>query len=58
MNARDVQAHWFDVRKVMRTSDRFGRGTGRRSACGTGRAEQLLPAPERNFGHYSGLYRQ
>ncbi|MCK6920187.1 lysine-sensitive aspartokinase 3 [Enterobacter kobei] len=25
MRERNVQAHWFDVRKVMRTSDRFGR---------------------------------
>ncbi len=25
LRERDVQAQWFDVRKVMRTSDRFGR---------------------------------
>jgi aspartate kinase len=25
LRERNVQAQWFDVRKVMRTSDRFGR---------------------------------
>ncbi len=25
LRERDVQAQWFDVRKVMRTNDRFGR---------------------------------
>jgi aspartate kinase len=25
LRARNVQAQWFDVRKIMRTSDRFGR---------------------------------
>ncbi len=25
MRERNVQAQWFDVRKIMRTSDRFGR---------------------------------
>ncbi|EBH7095638.1 lysine-sensitive aspartokinase 3 [Salmonella enterica] len=35
LRERDVQAHWFDVRKVMRTSDRFGRAELA--------AQQLLP---------------
>ncbi len=51
---------WFDVRKVMRTwKHRFGRAEPDASqrACGTGRAA-VAPAPERNVGHYSGLYRQ
>ncbi|SUG17439.1 lysine-sensitive aspartokinase III [Salmonella enterica subsp. arizonae] len=58
LRERDVQAHWFDVRKVMRTSDRFGRAEPDvASACGTGRAA-VAPTPERNSGHYPRLYRR
>lgn len=58
LRERDVQGPL--VRRAQ--SDAYQRslwscGTGRRSACGTGRAA-VAPAPERNVGHYSGLYRQ
>lgn len=43
LRERDVQAHWFDVRKVMRTSDRFGRAEPDVAALAELAAQQLLP---------------
>lgn len=43
LRERDVQAHWFDVHKVMRTSDRFGRAEPDVAALAELAAQQLLP---------------
>ncbi|EOU9562747.1 lysine-sensitive aspartokinase 3 [Cronobacter dublinensis] len=43
MRERDVQAQWFDVRKVMRTSDRFGRAEPDVAALAELCAQQLAP---------------
>ncbi|MDF4192100.1 hypothetical protein PV939_11860, partial [Ligilactobacillus salivarius] len=43
LRERDVQAQWFDVRKVMRTNDRFGRAEPDIAALAELAALQLLP---------------
>ncbi|WNY82410.1 lysine-sensitive aspartokinase 3 [Cronobacter dublinensis] len=43
LRERDVQAQWFDVRKVMRTSDRFGRAEPDVAALAELCAQQLVP---------------
>ena len=43
LRERDVQAQWFDVRKVMRTNDRFGRAEPDVAALAELVALQLLP---------------
>ncbi|EPE1852189.1 lysine-sensitive aspartokinase 3 [Cronobacter dublinensis] len=43
LRERDVQAQWFDVRKVMRTSDRFGRAEPDVAALAELCAQQLAP---------------
>lgn len=43
LRERDVQAQWFDVRKVMRTNDRFGRAEPDVAALAELAAVQLLP---------------
>ncbi len=43
LRERDVQAQWFDVRKVMRTNDRFGRAEPDVAALAELAALQLLP---------------
>jgi len=43
LRERDVQAQWFDVRKVMRTSDRFGRAEPDVAALGQLVTQQLVP---------------
>lgn len=43
LRERDVQAQWFDVRKVMRTNDRFGRAEPDVAALAELTALQLLP---------------
>ncbi len=44
LRERDVQAQWFDVRKVMRTSDRFGRAEPDVAALAELCAQQLARA--------------
>ncbi len=44
LRERDVQAQWFDVRKVMRTNDRFGRAEPDVAALAELAALQLLHA--------------
>lgn len=46
LRERDVQAQWFDVRKVMRTNDRFGRAEPDVAALAELAALQLLPTPQ------------
>ncbi|MEX5384126.1 lysine-sensitive aspartokinase 3 [Cronobacter muytjensii] len=43
LRERNVQAQWFDVRKVMRTSDRFGRAEPDVAALAELCAQQLTP---------------
>ena len=43
LRERSVQAQWFDVRKVMRTSDRFGRAEPDVAALAELAAQQLSP---------------
>lgn len=43
LRERDVQAQWFDVRKVMRTSDRFGRAEPDVTALAELATQQLAP---------------
>ncbi|ELQ6132869.1 lysine-sensitive aspartokinase 3 [Cronobacter dublinensis] len=43
LRERDVQAQWFDVRKVMRTSDRFGRAEPDVAVLAELCAQQLAP---------------
>lgn len=43
LRERDIQAQWFDVRKVMRTNDRFGRAEPDVAALAELTALQLLP---------------
>lgn len=43
LRERDVQAQWFDVRKVMRTNDRFGRAEPDVAALAELASLQLLP---------------
>jgi len=43
LRERSVQAQWFDVRKVMRTSDRFGRAEPDVAALAELAAQQLAP---------------
>ena len=43
LRQRDVTAQWFDVRKVMRTSDRFGRAEPEVNTLSQLVAEQLQP---------------
>ncbi|MFP1744287.1 lysine-sensitive aspartokinase 3 [Lonsdalea quercina] len=43
LRERSVEAEWFDVRKIMRTNDRFGRAEPDCEALGTLTREQLLP---------------
>lgn len=43
LRERNVQAQWFDVRKVMRTSDRFGRAEPDVAALAELSAQQLAP---------------
>ncbi len=61
LRERNVQAQWFDVRKVMRTSDRFGRAEpdvemlAELTNAGSGSA---APRPAEGHGDHPGLYRQ
>lgn len=43
MRERNIQAQWFDVRKVMRTSDRFGRAEPDVEALAELTSQQLAP---------------
>ena len=43
MRQRDINVQWFDVRKVMRTSDRFGRAEPDVTAVGQLVAQHLAP---------------
>ncbi|WP_114192439.1 lysine-sensitive aspartokinase 3 [Edaphovirga cremea] len=43
LRQRDVQAEWFDIRKVMRTNDRFGRAEPDTVALAELAQQQLLP---------------
>ncbi|KLG20517.1 aspartate kinase [Enterobacter roggenkampii] len=43
MRERNVQAQWFDVRKIMRTSDRFGRAEPDVEALAELTSQQLAP---------------
>ncbi|MFP1724439.1 lysine-sensitive aspartokinase 3 [Lonsdalea quercina] len=43
LRERSVEAEWFDVRKIMRTNDRFGRAEPDCEALGALTREQLLP---------------
>ena len=43
MRERNVQAQWFDVRKIMRTSDRFGRAEPDVEALAERTNQQLAP---------------
>ncbi|HDR2754210.1 MULTISPECIES: lysine-sensitive aspartokinase 3 [Enterobacter] len=43
MRERNIQAQWFDVRKVMRTSDRFGRAEPDVEALAELTTQQLAP---------------
>lgn len=43
LRERNVQAQWFDVRKVMRTNDRFGRAEPDVAALAELSAQQLAP---------------
>ncbi|MEG4692200.1 lysine-sensitive aspartokinase 3 [Enterobacter cloacae] len=43
MRERNVQAQWFDVRKIMRTSDRFGRAEPDVGALAELTNQQLVP---------------
>ncbi|HGF1016097.1 lysine-sensitive aspartokinase 3 [Enterobacter cloacae] len=43
MRERNVQAQWFDVRKIMRTSDRFGRAEPDVEALAELTNQQLVP---------------
>ncbi|HGG8912918.1 lysine-sensitive aspartokinase 3 [Enterobacter hormaechei] len=43
MRERNIQAQWFDVRKVMRTSDRFGRAEPDVEALAELTNQQLVP---------------
>ncbi|CAM7116263.1 MULTISPECIES: lysine-sensitive aspartokinase 3 [Enterobacter] len=43
MRERSVQAQWFDVRKIMRTSDRFGRAEPDVEALAELTSQQLAP---------------
>ncbi|HAK48976.1 MAG TPA: lysine-sensitive aspartokinase 3, partial [Salmonella bongori] len=43
LRERDVQAQWFDVRKVMRTNDRFGRAEPDVTLLAELAAQQLVP---------------
>ncbi|WP_299999227.1 lysine-sensitive aspartokinase 3 [uncultured Cedecea sp.] len=43
MRQRDINVQWFDVRKVMRTSDRFGRAEPDVAAVGQRVAQHLAP---------------
>ncbi|HAV1817108.1 TPA: lysine-sensitive aspartokinase 3 [Enterobacter hormaechei subsp. steigerwaltii] len=43
MRERNIQAQWFDVRKVMRTSDRFGRAEPDVEAMAELTNQQLVP---------------
>lgn len=43
LRERNIQAQWFDVRKVMRTSDRFGRAEPDVAALAELSAQQLAP---------------
>ncbi|QJQ16287.1 lysine-sensitive aspartokinase 3 [Enterobacter hormaechei] len=46
MRERNIQAQWFDVRKVMRTSDRFGRAEPDVEALAELTNQQLAPRPD------------
>ncbi|WP_326469471.1 lysine-sensitive aspartokinase 3 [Enterobacter wuhouensis] len=46
MRERNIQAQWFDVRKVMRTSDRFGRAEPDVEALAELTNQQLVPRLE------------
>ncbi|OSN00365.1 MULTISPECIES: lysine-sensitive aspartokinase 3 [Lonsdalea] len=46
LRERSVVAEWFDVRKIMRTNDRFGRAEPDCEALGELTREQLLPRLE------------
>jgi aspartate kinase len=43
LRERNVQAQWFDVRKIMRTSDRFGRAEPDVEALAELTNQQLAP---------------
>lgn len=43
LRQRNVQAEWFDIRKVMRTNDRFGRAEPDTAALAELAQQQLLP---------------
>ncbi len=58
LRERDVQAQWFDVRKVMRTSDRFGRAEPDVAALAELCAAAARAAPGARPGHYARVYRQ
>ncbi|TFB29669.1 lysine-sensitive aspartokinase 3 [Lelliottia nimipressuralis] len=49
LRERNVQAQWFDVRKVMRTSDRFGRAEPDVEALAELTSQQLAPRLEESI---------
>ncbi len=57
LRERDVQAQWFDVRKVMRTNDRFGRAEPDIAALAELAALQLLPRLNEGLVITPGIYR-
>lgn len=57
MRERNIQAQWFDVRKVMRTSDRFGRAEPDVEALAELTNQQLAPRLDEGIV-IAGLYRQ
>ena len=58
LRERGIAAQWFDVRKVMRTNDRFGRAEPDIAALAELTQQQLVAAAGRRPGYYPGLYRQ
>lgn len=51
MRERNVQAQWFDVRKIMRTSDRFGRAEPDVEALAELTNQQLVPRLDEDRDH-------
>jgi aspartate kinase len=49
LRQRNVQAEWFDIRKVMRTNDRFGRAEPDTAALAELAQQQLLPRLEESL---------
>lgn len=58
LRQRQVAAEWFDVRKVMRTNDRFGKSRTERYAAERTGQHPVESPHRRSAGRDSGLYRQ